>query len=99
MTNIEMAKEAGMPIGDGYGHYYLATEERVKHLIALVRADERERLLQGVGLTDEQCDAIYYALDIWAKEIDYYEYGLPMTAEDGREVIRSAIRSVLGVQD
>lgn len=49
-------------------------------------------------LTDEQCDAIYMALDSWAREFDAYEFGLPQVCggggEGGREVIRRALRSM-----
>lgn len=45
-------------------------------------------------LTDEQCDAIYYALDVWSREFDQHEFGLPATCgggmEGGREIIRAA---------
>lgn len=45
-------------------------------------------------LTDEQCDAIYMALDNWAREFDEYEFGLPHSCgggvEGGREIIRNA---------
>ena len=46
-------------------------------------------------LTDEECDAIYMALDSWARGFDEYEFGLPrVCGEGGREVIRNALRSV-----
>lgn len=45
-------------------------------------------------LTDQQCDAIYMALDNWAQEFDEYEFGLPHSCgggvEGGREIIRQA---------
>lgn len=45
-------------------------------------------------LTDAQCDAIYMALDNWAREFDEYEFGLPHSCgggvEGGREIIRQA---------
>lgn len=49
-------------------------------------------------LTDEQCDAIYTALDVWARKADAYEFGLPRAygggAKGGREIIRNAISGV-----
>lgn len=49
-------------------------------------------------LTDEQCDAIYTALDAWARKADAYEFGLPRAygggAKGGREIIRNAISGV-----
>jgi hypothetical protein len=48
-------------------------------------------------LTDEKCDAIYRALDSWARGFDEYEFGLPQVCggggEGGREVIRHALRN------
>ena len=45
-------------------------------------------------LTDEQCDAIYTALDEWSREVDAHEFGLPAIAGGGmgkgREIIRAA---------
>jgi hypothetical protein len=38
------------------------------------------------GLTDEQCEAIYNALDEFAREMDSYVYGLPMLALEDRKV-------------
>ena len=49
-------------------------------------------------LTDEQCDAIYTALDEWAKEFDRYEFGLPSHCGDGmvggRAIIRAAAHGI-----
>ncbi|WP_228897781.1 hypothetical protein [Acidovorax sp. Leaf73] len=58
----------------------------------------------AVPLTDEQCDAIYEALDEFGREVDHYEYGLPYCTSDGetlakpeaREVIRQAAQNIKG---
>jgi hypothetical protein len=48
------------------------------------------------GLTDEQCEAIYNALDEFAREVDSYVYGLPMLAlEDRKERAFPAMRAAL----
>jgi len=60
----------------------------------------------AVPLTDEQCDAIYEALDSFGREVDHYEFGLPYCASDGetlakteaREVIRQAAHGIKGGQ-
>jgi hypothetical protein len=60
----------------------------------------------AVPLTDEQCDAIYEALDSFGREVDHYEFGLPYCASDGetlakteaREVIRQAAHGIEGGQ-
>lgn len=60
----------------------------------------------AVPLTDEQCDAIYEALDSFGHEVDHYEFGLPYRASDGetlakteaREVIRQAAHGIKGGQ-
>jgi hypothetical protein len=38
-----------------------------------------------VKLTEEQCIAIYAALDEFARDVDHYEYGLPYLEFDGRK--------------
>lgn len=58
----------------------------------------------AVPLTDDQCDAIYEALDAFGREVDHYEYGLPYCTSDGetlakpeaREVIRQAAHGIKG---
>lgn len=60
----------------------------------------------AVPLTDEQCDAIYEALDFFGREVCHYEYGLPYCTSDGetlakteaREVIRQAAHGIKGGQ-
>lgn len=61
---------------------------------------------RAVPLTDEQCDAIYEALDFFGREVCHYEYGLPYCTSDGetlakteaREVIRQAAHGIKGGQ-
>ena len=43
-------------------------------------------------LTDEQCDAIYLALDAWAVKVDKNELGLPWIDVGRDEVARDIIR-------
>lgn len=67
------------------------TAAQVRELLA-----ESEARAEGaVKLTDAQCDAIYDALDTWARELDSCDFGLPRYAGDGieggREVIRAAL--------
>lgn len=50
-----------------------------------------------VPLTDEQCDAVAYALDSWARDISRYDYGLPMQPELWREIIRASIHESHGI--
>ena len=47
---------------------------------------------ERVPLSDEQCDAIYLALDRWAKGIDSYDFGLPMVGGGGAQGARPVIR-------
>lgn len=71
--------------------------------VRYVRADLAvQQPVQGPtqqSLTDEQCDAIYTALDQWAREFDQYEFGLPSHCGDGivggREIIRCAFEANL----
>lgn len=59
---------------------------------------EASRTEKQEPLTDEQCDAIYTALDEWAKEFDPYEFGLPSHCGDGmvggRSIIRKAAHGI-----
>lgn len=44
-------------------------------------------------LTDEQCEAIYTSLNEWARDVDRYDFGLPMNDTDkpiGLEVIKKS---------
>ena len=51
------------------------------------------RQSEGVVLTDQQCDAIYSALNEFGLDVDQYEFGLPWTGCDDRlERSRSIIR-------
>jgi hypothetical protein len=65
--------------------------ERIAALTAQVEQPAQQ------PLTDEKCDAIYRALDTWARGFDEYEFGLPQVCggggEGGREVIRHALRN------
>lgn len=49
----------------------------------------------GVELSDAQCDSIYDALDVWAQDVDAYEFGLPHYAGGGKETGREIIRKAL----
>lgn len=78
--------------------------DRIEADAALIaqQAQEIERLkAQRVPLTDAECDAIYRALNAWAREVDAYDFGLPMFAADGhvggRAVIRSAVEAAHGI--
>ena len=50
-------------------------------------------------LTDDECDAIYTALDAWAKEVDSYDFGLPAIAGGGMEAARAIIRAAHGIKE
>lgn len=72
--------------------------DTVRKASALLEADAQQPAIKP--LTDEQCDAIYVALDEWAREFDNYEFGLPRHCgggiEGGREVIRKAAHGIKG---
>ena len=55
-------------------------------------------VVEDVPLTEEQCGAIYDALDEWAKSVDSYDFGLPHAAGGGKEtgikVIRDTLRGI-----
>ncbi len=46
-------------------------------------------------LTDEQCDAIYEALDVFGRDVCQYDYGLPHQIDDtpAKQLARNHIRS------
>jgi hypothetical protein len=50
-------------------------------------------------LTDEECDAIYDALDDWAREFDSSEFGLPRICGGGAEGGRVVIRRAHGIKE
>lgn len=68
-----------------------------------IHADGREELVAAptprkpVELTDEECDAIYEALDDWAREFHRLEFGLPRICGGGAEGGRVVIRRALGI--
>ena len=48
---------------------------------------------KAAPMTDEQCDAITSGLDDWAREVDHYEFGLPIHADDAATTWRAIIRA------
>lgn len=58
---------------------------------------QKLKAAQQEPLTDEQCDAIYYALDAWSREFDQHEFGLPATCGGGMEGGRAIIRAAIGI--
>ena len=47
---------------------------------------------QRKPLSDDECDAIYAALNAWARDVDEYDFGLPAIAGGGMEAARAIIR-------
>lgn len=47
------------------------------------------------SVTDAECDAIYQALNDWARDVDSYDFGLPMYSGGGAEAARDVIRKAL----
>lgn len=82
------------------------SEQEVTNTVYRLHATPQPTQAQAgaVPLTDEQCDAIYEALDAFGREVDHYEYGLPYCTSDGetlakpeaREVIRQAAHGIKG---
>ena len=62
--------------------------------IAVIEAALAAPAANGV-LSDAQCDAIYFALDAWARDLDTYDFGLPMVVGDGVDGGRKVIRDAL----
>jgi len=58
---------------------------------AVAMLNELSATRGATTLTDDQCDAIYTALDEWAAEISVDEYGLPAVKESARGIIRAAL--------
>ena len=54
---------------------------------------------QRKPLTDDECDAIYDALDVWARDVDASEFGLPAWAGGGMEAGRAIIRAAHGIKE
>lgn len=54
---------------------------------------ENEMLRNALLLSDEQCDEILSNIDDLARDVDAYDYGLPMIMEHSRKLMREAIRN------
>lgn len=46
-------------------------------------------------MTDERCDAIYEALDEFARNVCCFEYGLPIFSEDGETLAKEFARDLI----
>lgn len=54
----------------------------------------------GVTVTEAQCEAIVNGLDSWARDVDSYEFGLPMYGrDDAYAVVRAALGASVDVND
>lgn len=73
------------------GRVYLGDAIAIRAIVAALAAAPAA---DGV-LSDAQCDAIYYALDAWARDLDSYDFGLPMVVGDGVDGGRKVIRDAL----
>lgn len=75
-----------------YGEYTL--EQIMDGFIREVQPEQPQP-----ALTDEQCDAIAFALDDWALNADSYDYGLPIHNEGQLEKVRAIIRAAYGIKE
>jgi len=89
VVRADVAEEEEHKLGQVYGPENIAVD-------ALFLAPQPQEVEAAV-MTDDQCDAIYNALDEWAREFDSHEFGLPQVCgggvEGGRGIIRRAIRA------
>lgn len=93
----------GFTVKEGQTDLKQYVYDAAEALLALAAAPTQAQA-GAVPLTDEQCDAIYEALDAFGREVDHYEYGLPYCTSDGetlakpeaREVIRQAAHGIKG---
>ena len=101
-TKVNLAEPEQEPVAWWNGretvwleHELMGTNPPIENAIPLYTAPTPRK---PVELTDEQCDAIYLALDCWARELDYHEFGLPVLAGGGvgggRAIIRKAAHGI-----
>lgn len=54
-----------------------------------------DEAVPAVTLSDAQCSAIYYSLDKFGRDLDHYDYGLPLLSDDGhKEEVFKIIRDI-----